>query len=148
MHHSLTGLWFTILHNIRSSLMLIMDNGVALYETDQLSSARKSSSHSQNLFPFTSTSTLILLSHLWHFLFTFPMHAFLIAPLRSSCAASLILLDFLTLMIYGEDNKLWTFVLCTFRPLVTSSFLVQIFSSSGLKQYYFFWDTKFRVCIK
>jgi hypothetical protein len=68
MHHSLTGLWFTILHNIRSSLMLIMDNGVALYETDQLSSARKSSSHSQNLFPFTSTSTLILLSHLCFYL--------------------------------------------------------------------------------
>jgi hypothetical protein len=52
------------------------------------------------------------------------LYAFLILPMRATCPAYVILLELITLMVYGEAYKLWSSSLCSLiQPPTTSSIL-------------------------
>jgi hypothetical protein len=79
----------------------------------------------------TVRSVLILSSHLCSgipsglYLSRFPtriLYAFLFSPMRATCSSRLILYDLITLIVLGEESKLWSSPLCSFlQPPVTSS---------------------------
>jgi hypothetical protein len=53
------------------------------------------------------------------------VYAFLTSPMDSVCSAHVMLLDLVTLIIFGDDYKLWRYSLCNFlHPPVTLSPLV------------------------
>ena len=90
--------------------------------------------------PTSSRSVLILYTHLrlglpsGLFPSGFPtkiLYTTLSSPIRSTCSAHLILLDFITRTILGEQYKSISSSLCNLlHSPVTSSLLVQIFSST------------------
>jgi hypothetical protein len=61
------------------------------------------------------------------FLSDFPikiLHAFLISSMHSTCLFHQIVLDFITLIIFGEEYKLWSSSLCSLlQSPATSSLL-------------------------
>jgi hypothetical protein len=76
-------------------------------------------------------SILILFTHLrlslpsGRFLLAFPPISYMHSaapPIHSTCPTHLTLLDFIILILLGEEYKLWSFSLCSYlRPPVTSS---------------------------
>jgi hypothetical protein len=59
-----------------------------------------------------------------HQVFRINLYGFLISPIRVTCPAHLIVLDFIALIIFGEEYKLWNPSLCNVLcPPVTPSLL-------------------------
>ena len=91
-----------------------------------LSLSWASSIQSLPLHPTSWRSTLILSSHLLLglpsglFPSGFPtktLYTPLLSPIRATCPAHLILLDFITRTLLGEEYRSWTSSLCSFSPL-------------------------------
>ena len=103
-----------------------------------LSLSRTSSIQSIPPHPTSWRSILILFSHLRMglpsglFLSGFPnktLYTPLLSPIRATCPTDLILLDFITRILLGEDYRFLSSSFCSFRhSLLTSSFLNTLFS--------------------
>jgi hypothetical protein len=90
--------------------------------------------------PVSLRSTLILSSHLHLGLPSgltpsgFPikiLYAYLISPMRTTWLARFILLDFITLIMFGEAYKLWSSSLCSLLQLHLSTLFSNTFNLSS-----------------
>jgi len=82
------------------------------------------------------------------------LYAFLISPMHMTCSTHLILLDLITLMIFGEMYKFWSCALCRLlQPSATSSLLgpnilLGTLLSDILNLCSLVWETKFLIHTK
>jgi hypothetical protein len=94
----------------------------------------------QSMSPHPSSlrCILILSYHLRQGFLQFPtktLHTSLLSPIRATCPTDLILIEFITRTILGEEYRSLRFLLCSFlHSPVTSSHYTQIFSSTPYSQ--------------